>query len=510
MVSKKTSFLAAFLFLGASALVLQGETPRPLARRSFSRHVAAQPERQDASGNQSQSLQDPVQQNAVQLVNQGRQTFRFDTFGDESFWGGTLMLHQAIEGAKLGGVGPGVSPKTALAVGLKVDVDALPANLLAALSHGQVNLDDPATTLALLKLNAVVGVTGFFNSSGTLQSVGIQCALCHSTVDNSMPQLCAGAIQPNPGTGCIGHRLDGWSNRDLNVGAIISLAPDLSVLANLLNTDQATVRTVLGTWGPGKFDAELILDGKAFNPQQITDGVVTGTNVPGATLIPPAFGLGGVNLHTWTGWGSIPHWNAFVANLEMHGKGRFWDPRLNNATQFPIAAANGFGDLPHIDPDSDRITPKLQALQFYQLSIPSPQPPAGSFDAAAAARGDALFSGKAQCNNCHVEPLWTDSGWNMHTASEVCIDDFQANRAPDHHYRTSPIGDLFTHFKGGFYHDGRFATLNDVVNHYNTCMSLGLTASEKSDLIQYLLSLTFGPSNAPSRSSKTSSGSNQP
>jgi len=509
VVSKKTSFLAAFLFLGVFALVLRGKTPQPLASHAPSLHVAVQSARQVESGGETQSFQDPARENAIQLVAQGRRTFRFDTFGDESFWGGTLMLHQAIEGAKLGGVGPGVSPRTALAVGLKVDVDALPANLVAALNHGQVNLADPATTLALLKLNAVVGVTGFFNSSGTLQSVGIQCALCHSTVDNSMPQLCAGAIQPNPGTGCIGHRMDGWSNRDLNVGAIISLAPDLSVLANLLNTDQATVRSVLGAWGPGKFDAELTLDGKAFNPQQMTDGVVTTTNVSGATLIPPAFGLGGVNLHTWTGWGSIPHWNAFVANLEMHGKGRFWDPRLNNAAQFPIAAANGFGDLPHIDPDSDLITSKLQALQFYQLAIPSPQPPAGSFDVAAAARGDALFSGKAQCNNCHVEPLWTDAGWNLHTASEICIDDFQANRAPDQRYRTAPIGDLFTHFKGGFYHDGRFATLNEVVNHYNTCMSLGLTASEENDLIQYLLSLTFGPKTSSSHSSKAASGSHK-
>jgi hypothetical protein len=323
--------------------------------------------------------------------------------------------------------------------------------------------------------------------------MGIQCALCHSTVDNSFPQLCAGAIQTNPGTGCIGHRLDGWANRDLNVGAIVALAPDLSAFASLLKTDQQTVRKVLNSWGPGKFDAELILDGRAVNPQQVTDGVVTGTNVPGATLIPPAFGLGGVNLHTWTGWGSIPHWNAFVATLEMHGKGRFWDPRLNNPTQFPIAAANGFGDLPHISPDDDLITSKLQALQFYQLALSSPQPRHGSFDAAAAARGDELFSGKAQCNSCHVEPLWTDSGWNMHAPSEVCIDSFQADRAPDQRYRTSPIGGLFTHMKGGFYHDGRFPTLDKVVDHYNSCMSLGLTTSEKSDLVQYLLSLTFGP-----------------
>ncbi len=381
----------------------------------------------------------PVVDNATQKVLQGEQIFRFDTFGDEAFWGDTLKLHQAIEGAKLGGIGPGVSPKTALAVGLKVDLDALPRNLVEQIEKGRVNLDDPAVTLALLKLNAVAGVAGSFNPSGTLKSVGIQCALCHSTVDNSIPALCAGQITPNPGTGCIGHRLDGWANRDLNVGAIVALAPDLSVIANLLSTDQATVRKVLNSWGPGKFDAELLLDGKAFNPQQVTDGVVTGTNVSGASLIPPAFGLGGVNLHTWIGWGSVPHWNAFVANLEMHGKGRFFDPRLNNAAQFPIAAANGFGDLPHINPDDDLITSKLAALQLYQLSIPAPNPTV-PFDQAAAARGDQLFSGKAGCNNCHAEPLWTEPGWNLHQPSDVCIDSFQANRGPDMRYRTSPIG----------------------------------------------------------------------
>jgi hypothetical protein len=456
-------------------------------------------------GARSQSTNsDATASNAVQLVSQGRQIFRFDTVGDQAFWGDMLKLHLAIEGAGLGGVGPGVSPKTALSVGLKVDVDALPNDLLAHLKQGKINLDDPAVTLALLKLNAVLGVTGIFNSDGTLQSVGIQCAFCHSTVDNSLPALCAGAVQPNPNTGCVGHRLDGWANRDLNVGAIIALAPDLSSIAALLNTTQANVRTVLNSWGPGKFDAELILDGKAANPQQVTDGVVTGTNVPGATLIPPAFGLGGVNLHTWTGWGSVPHWNAFVANLEMHGKGRFWDPRLNNAAQFPIAAAHGFGDLPHISPDDDQITPKLQALQFYQLAIASPQPPAGSFDPAAADRGDALFSGKAKCNNCHVEPLWTDPGWNLHMPSEICIDSFQANRAPDLRYRTSPIGALFTHFKGGFYHDGRFQTLGNVVDHYDTCLALGLTSDEKSDLIQYLLSLTFGPKGSTGKAEKSS------
>jgi hypothetical protein len=432
--------------------------------------------------------------NASDKITRGQQAFRFDTFGDEAFWGGMLRLHQAIEGAALGGVGPGVSPKTALAVGLKIDVDALPRPLVSQIVRGSVNLNDPAVTVALLKLNAVVGVTGVF-SGDTLQSVGIQCAFCHSTVDNSAPSLCFGAITPNPGTGCVGHRLDGWANRDLNVGAIVALAPNLSPFTTVLGVTDAAVRAVLNSWGPGKFDAELILDGKAFNPTQITDGVVTQTNVPGATLIPPAFGLGGVNLHTWTGWGSVPHWNAFVGTLDMHGIGRFWDPRLNDAARFPIAAANGFGDLPHISPDDDRLTSKLSDLQFYQLAIPSPEPPDGSFDPDAAARGDELFSGKAQCNNCHVEPLWTDPGWNLHTPAEICIDDFQANRAPDLRYRTSPIGALFTHFKSGFYHDGRFPTLARVVDHYNACMNLNLSTGEQNDLIQYLLSLTFGESN---------------
>ena len=212
---------------------------------------------------------DDVQNSADQLVSQGRQMFRFDTFGDQAFWGGMLGLHQAIEGAALGGVGPGVSPLTALAVGLKVDLDALPDNLVQQIKHGQVNLNDPAVTVALLKLNAVVGVTGIFNSSGTLQSVGIQCAFCHSTVDNFLA-ACPSSLQPNPGTGCIGHRLDGWPNRDLNVGAIIALAPNLQPVVDLLQTvhpdiTQADVRAVLNTWGPGKFDAELFLDGNAAN-----------------------------------------------------------------------------------------------------------------------------------------------------------------------------------------------------------------------------------------------------
>jgi hypothetical protein len=446
-------------------------------------------------GGQRHSFDDLINANATQMVGQGRQIFRFDTFGDEAFWGDTLMLHQAIEGKKNGGTGDGVSPKTALTLGLKVDVDALPYELVEKLKKGRVNLDDPAVTLQLLQLNAVVGLTGFFNppaqqrSKGVLKSVGIQCALCHSTVDNTL-------------TFGIGHRLDGWANRDLNVGAIIASAPNLKPLATLLNVDVGTVQKVLTSWGPGKFDAELLLDGKAFRP----DGK------PAATMIPNAFGLAGFNQHTWTGeWGSIPYWNALVANLEMGGVGRFFDPRLNDKSKFPIAAANGFGNKnPDLSPDDDRITSKLGALQFFQLAIPSPKPrPHIDFDNAAALRGDALFEGKARCNQCHVEPLWTDAGWNLHSATEIGIDDFQANRAPNGlsstgttlpngFYKTMNLAGLFVREnglfmdpknKGRFYHDGRFATLLDVVNHYNDVLKLNLTPQEASDLVEYLKSL---------------------
>jgi hypothetical protein len=277
----------------------------------------------------------------------------------------------------------------------------------------------------------------------------------------------------------IGSRLDGWANRDLNVGAIIAFAPDVSALATLLGTTQNGVRQVLNSWGPGKFDAELALDGKAFQDPPTN-------SKSAATLIPPAFGLAGVNLHTWTGWGSVTHWNAFVANLEMHGKGTFFDPRLDNSAQFPIAAANGFGN---VRSTPDLITPKLADLHFYQLAIPAPAPRNGSFDSTAAGRGRTLFSGKGACATCHVPPLFTEPGWNMHTPAEIGIDSFQADRAPDHRYRTAPLKGLWTHSKGGFYHDGRFATLLDVENHYNAVKSLGLTESEKQDLVEYLKSL---------------------
>ncbi len=444
-------YLIGLLLLLCTSVVLARGEPQ-----------SAPAEQGDQAG-ASRAADDAVLDDAEDMIAEGRRTFRFDTFGDEDFWGGQLQLHQAIQGADFGGVGPGLSPRTALALGLKVDVAALPDDLIDALRAGQVDLDDPATTLALLKLDAVVGVKGFFKRDGALRAVGIQCAVCHSVVDNSFA----------PG---IGRRLDGWANRDLNIGAIAALAPNLEPFADLLGTDAATVRTVLNSWGPGKFDAELILDGKAFRP----DGK------PAATLIPPAFGLAGVNLHTWTGWGSVTHWNAFVANLEMHGKGTFYDPRLNDADQFPIAAREGFGD---VRSHPDLITKRLAALHFYQLALLAPDPPKGSFDRAAAARGRIVFNRKAQCATCHVPPIFTEPGWNLHTPAEIGIDDFQANRSPDHRYRTAPLKGLWTHQKGGFYHDGRFATLRDVVDHYNAFFELRLTEREIKDLIQYLLSL---------------------
>jgi hypothetical protein len=396
------------------------------------------------------------------MLRDGRKTFRFDTFGDEAFWGGTISLREAIAGAKLGGVGPGVSPKAALGIGLKVDLEKLPRELVRSLRRGDINLDDPATTLALLRLNAVVGVTRFFDG-GRLTSIGIQCALCHSTVDTAFASG-------------IGRRLDGWANRDLNVGGLVALAPQLQPVADVLGVDVATVRKVLAAWGPGKFDAELLLDGKGFRP----DGKTA------ATLIPPAFGLAGVNLHTWTGWGGVSHWNALVANIEMHGSGIFYDPRLDDASQFPVAARNSFGNIRN---SPDRITPKLGALQFYQLALQAPPAPSHLFDSGLARRGKDLFNGRAQCSTCHVPPLFTEPGWNMHTAEEIGIDRFQADRAPDRRYRTSPLKGLWTHMKGGFYHDGRFATLRAVVDHYDSLLALGLSDQQKRELIEYLKSL---------------------
>jgi cytochrome c5 len=422
---------------------------------------------------------DPTVARAQKLIAQGRNVFRYDTFGDQAVWGGVLGLQKAIEGAKLGGVGAGVSPKLALALGLKVDAAKIPAKVAAAIKAGKVDLNDPKTTLALLKLNAVVGVKGYFAKNGSLSSVGITCAVCHSTVDDSFA----------PG---IGRRLDGWPNQDLNVGAIVAAAPNLKPLETALNVDEATLKKVLLGWGPGYFNAELNLDGKALGPD--------GTPHSAATRIPSAFGKDGQNLHTWEGgWGSVTYWNAFVANLEMHGLGNFFDPRLDDKKKFPIAAAAHFGHThPYVGegvlaaPDTaqtaDQITNALRALDFYQHALPVPTPPAGSFDPAAAARGKAVFNGPGKCANCHMGTLGTAPGYNAVAPSAICIDSFAADRGPDGTYTIAPLQALFTRSKRGFYHDGRFKTLLDVVNHYDSCFKLGLTAQQKADLVQYLKS----------------------
>jgi hypothetical protein len=401
--------------------------------------------------------------NNPSLVSRGKEIFRFDTFGDEDFWSKLLHIDKAIAGAANGGFGPGVSPKTALGVGLKVDAAAIPASLAAAIQAGTVNLDDPATTLALLKLNAVVGVKGTFNQGGALQAIGITCAVCHSTVDSSFA----------PG---IGKRLDGWPNRDLNVGAIISLTDNAKPIADMLHVSEPTLRTVLAGWGPGKFNAVLMVDGKALKP----DGSVA------ANLLPAAFGLKDVALTTYTGWGDISYWNSFVANIEMHGKGNFSDPRLNDPVKYPIAVENGFYNITNTP---DLITSKLLPLRAYQHSLDVPKPPSGSYNYAAANRGKNIFMNKAKCASCHSSHGYRNAFTILHTAAEIGIDDFEAKRSPTGKYRTTPLGGLFTRAKGGFYHDGRFATLPDVVNHYNTALGLNLSNSEKLDLVEYLKSL---------------------
>ena len=425
---------------------------------------------------ESQSVDAPGQGCAkalVQLFEQGKEIFRFDTFGDEDYWGGMLQLHKAVEGAALGGVGPGVSPRTALTVaGLKVDVDALPGNLQAKLKQGNVDLDSPATTLALLKLNAVVGVKGVFDTGGSLSSIGITCALCHSTVDNSFA----------PG---IGKRLDGWPNQDLNVGLIVSLAPNLAPMANqvLGASDLATIATlkkVLLSWGPGFYDAEVNIDAIGFRP----DGKSA------AVRIPAAYGHLGEDLHTWTGgFGNVTYWNAYVANLQMHGNGNFNDERFNNPVKYPAAVRGSFFKLRH---DPDQVTSKLAPLHYYQLSLQAPKPPAGSFDPAAAKRGEAVFNGRGKCSECHMPPLYTDAGYNAHKPAEVCIDSFQADRGPKGEIGstmvTPQLSGLWARSKRGFFHDGRFPTLLDVANHYNSCFSLGLSPSEEGDLVEFLKS----------------------
>ncbi|MDR8389954.1 hypothetical protein NC796_02310 [Aliifodinibius sp. S!AR15-10] len=398
-----------------------------------------------------------------QLIEEGREIFRYDTFGDEAFWSGILHIDKAILGKDNGGYGPGVSPNTALSVGLKVDSEALPPELVAAINAGKVDLDDPATTVALLKLDAVVGVKGTFSEQGEMTKLGITCAVCHSSVDNS---FAAG----------IGKRLDGWPNRDLNVGAIISLTDNAQPVADLLHVDESTLRTVLSSWGPGKFNAGLMVDGIALRP----DGSVA------ANLLPAAYGLTKESRATYTGWGDVSYWNAFVANIEMHGIGNFNDPRLNNSEQFPIATENQFYDIQN---DEDLITSKLPALLEYQVSLDTPVPPEGSFDVQAAKRGKGLFIGKADCASCHTGPTFSDSERRLHSPEEIGIDSFEADRSPTGMYRTTPLRGVWARSNGGYYHDGRFTDLLEVVDHYNNHFDLNLSAKEKSDLVEYLKSL---------------------
>jgi hypothetical protein len=401
------------------------------------------------------------------LFAEGKQIFRFDTFGDEAFWGGQLRLHETVRT---------LSPRQALGLGLKVDADVLPRDVVEALRKGKVDLDDPAVTAALLKLNAVLGVKGFFDD-GMLTSIGLSCAFCHSTVDDSLA----------PG---IGHRLDGWPNQDLDVGRIVSSAPNLAPLTNLLQVDEGTLKSILLSWGPGYFDAIINHDGKVGPPPHL-----------GAVRIPPAFGLAGHNLHTWgAGWGTVTYWNAYVANTQMMGIGNFYDPRLNDPAKYPVAARSGRWNIRCGRPvgnvvralcgpgEQDLVTSKLAALHFYQLALPAPKPPKGSFSRSAAKRGERIFNGKGTCASCHMQPLFTDAGWNAHTGQEICIDNFHANRAPDNAYVTAPLAGLFAKSKRGFYHDGRFANLEAVVDHYNSCFGLALTTRERSDLVEYLKS----------------------
>jgi mono/diheme cytochrome c family protein len=370
------------------------------------------------------------------LVAQGKTVFRFDTFGDETFWTDTLRLHEVIR--------TGVSPRTALAVGLKVDADTLPAQVKADLQAGSINLDDPAVTVTLLKLGAVVGVIGQVDANNTLTRVGVTCAICHSTVDNSFS------------TG-IGRRLDGWPNRDLNVGAIVALSPALT----------AAQKAVYNSWGAGKYDPRFNFDGK---------------NQP--VVIPPAFGLREVRQELYTGDDTVSYWNAYVAITQMHGHGRFVDARIGvNVNNTP----------------PERVTTALlMALRHYQFSLEKPAARASDFDAAAAERGRAVFSGAGQCSTCHTGRLFTDvNDGRLHAPAEVASEP-EPNGAPSYAlrsvtkmYRTTPLRGLFNppQLQGPYFHNGIAPTLEVVVDRYNTKRNLNLTAAQKADLVQFLKSL---------------------
>ncbi|HEU5050943.1 MAG TPA: hypothetical protein VFU00_11495 [Gemmatimonadales bacterium] len=362
-----------------------------------------------------------------ETIAEGREIFRFDTFGDEKFWTDTLRMHEVIQAS--------VAPSLALAVGLRVDADALPQEVKDAIAAGQVDLESPATTVTLLKLNAVVGLRGevqTIDGRDTLVRVGTTCALCHSTVDNSFA----------PG---IGRRLDGWANTDLDPGAIIALSPALT----------AEQKAVYNSWGRGRYDPRYSIDG---------------LNTP--VVLPPAYGLAGVARETFTGDGAVSYWNAYVAVTQMHGQGNFRDDRLGiDIVQHP-----------------DLVTPKLDALREYQLSLNTPVPPAGSFDAAAAERGRLVFTGRGRCATCHTGPTLTDINAGIrHAAAETGMDPRYAARSAEKAYRTTPLRGLFQH--APYFHDGSAATLADVVARYEQVLQLDLTGAERDELIEYLKSL---------------------
>ncbi len=363
------------------------------------------------------------------LIAEGKAIFRFDTFGDETFWTDTLRMHEVIRTA--------VSPKTALSVGLKVDADALPAEVKAGIVNGDISLDDPATTVALLGLNAVLGVVGEVDpTTNSLTRVGITCALCHSTVDNSFADG-------------IGRRLDGWPNRTLDVGAIVALSPALT----------PAQKAVYSSWGPGLYDPRFNIDGK---------------NIP--VVLPPAFGLRHVKKEVYTGDGPVSYWNAYVAITQMHGHGRFVDPRIGVSINNP----------------PDLVSSKLEPLRAYQLSIEAPEPRPGTYDATAARRGKAVFNGVAKCMNCHLGGALTDVNANrLHRAEDVGQDPAYALRTATKLYRTTPLRGLWNppQLMGPYFHDGSAPTLEAVVDHYVREFRLTLTPRQKSDLVEYLKTL---------------------
>jgi mono/diheme cytochrome c family protein len=356
-------------------------------------------------------------QGPAELQAQGKEIFRFDTFGDEQLWTDKLGLHQVVEEK--------VDPTTALKVGLKVDSEVLPAGILE-----KVDLEDPKTTVALLKMNAVVGLKAEVDANNHIKKLGVTCALCHSTVDDS--------VQPG-----IGKRLDGWPNRDLDVGKIISLSPALT----------AEQKKVYTSWGPGKYDPRYNQDGK---------------NDP--LVIPPAYGLAHVKNETYTAEGPISYWNAYVAVTQMGGQGNFKDDRLKI-------------DVKH---SPDLVTPKLPALRVYQHSLTAPRADGSTFDATAARRGKVTFN--RTCATCHVNGNGTDNdSGKLHQPSETKMDAAYALRTANKAFRTTPLRGLQHH--PPYFHDGSAKTLGDVVEHYNKERLLELTKDQQADLVEYLKTL---------------------